>query len=155
MQRDGVVGQARRREGEIRVRWDKRLRGEDGPVGVPAVAAGGDAAAGAGHEEGEVAEHHAAVAALHAGARGVGQRRRHAEQAATSERQGSIRNTTRLARMRPGETGDWRRRLLQVSRAAAALHAAVGGDRVRPVGHRQAGVRRERRERRGARCNSE
>lgn len=71
------------RGGKIRVRSDKRLRGEDGPVGVPAVAAGGDAAAGAGHEEGEVAEHHAAVAALHAGARGVGQRRRHAEQAAT------------------------------------------------------------------------
>lgn len=140
------------RGGKIRVRSDKRLRGEDGPVGVPAVAAGGDAAAGAGHEEGEVAEHHAAVAALHAGARGVGQRRRHAEQAATSERQGSIRNTTRAgARMRQGETGDWRRRLLQVSRAAAALHAAVGGDRVRPVGHRQAGVRRERGERRGAR----
>lgn len=42
------------------------------------------------------------------------------------------------------------RRLLQVARAAAALDAAVGGDGVCPVGHGQAGVRRERRERRGA-----
>ena len=59
------------------------LRGEDRPVHVSPVAAGGDAAAGAGHLEREVAEHHAAVAALHAGAGRVRQRRRHAEQAAT------------------------------------------------------------------------
>ena len=59
------------------------LRGEDGPVHVSPVAARGDAAAGAGHLEREVAEHHAAVAALHAGAGRVRQRRRHAKQAAT------------------------------------------------------------------------
>lgn len=62
---------------------DAELRGDDCAVGVAAIVAGGDAAAGAGHHEGEVAEHHAAVAALHAGARRVREWRRHAEQAET------------------------------------------------------------------------
>ena len=138
------------------------LRGEDGPVHVSPVAAGGDAAAGAGHLEREVAEHHAAVAALHAGAGRVRQRRRHAEQAATVA---DVRNTKTTGPAQLGLAGCRRRwskkiqrrwgrrdrRLLQVARAAAALDAAVGGDRVGPVRHGQAGVGRVRRERRRAR----
>ena len=80
------------------------LRGEDGPVHVSPVAAGGDAAAGAGHLEREVAEHHAAVAALHAGAGRVRQRRRHAEQAATVA--DVIRNTKTSPAGAAGAAGD-------------------------------------------------
>jgi hypothetical protein len=128
------------------------LLGEDRPVHVSAVAAGGDAATSAGHHEREVAEHHAAVAALHARARRARQRRRHAEQAATSNDGGGIRNSRAggVAQLKKESKKDLEGRLLHVVRAAAALHAAVGGDGVGPVRHGQADVRRVGRERRGA-----